>query len=72
MQTINENEQNVTEIIQKITEKTKFKFKTYQTYGIKWAIQKEKIGGAIIADEMGLLFYLKLKLFKCFLIYNNN
>jgi len=62
MISLNENEQNVTEIIQKLTQKTKFNFKTYQTYGIKWAIQKEKIGGAIIADEMGLLFLFKIEI----------
>jgi SNF2 family DNA or RNA helicase len=71
MQTLKYNEKNVDETIQKLNEKSKLKFKTYQIYGIKWAIIKEKNGGAIVADEMGL-FYLKLKLFKCFLIYNNN
>lgn len=54
MISLNENEQNVTEIIQKLTEKSKLNFKKYQIYGIKWSIIKEKIGGAIIADEMGL------------------
>ena len=49
--------EKVTETIQKLTEKTKFNFKTYQIYGIKWAIIKEKIGGAIIADEMGLFLF---------------
>jgi SNF2 family DNA or RNA helicase len=55
---LNQNyQENVDETIQKITEKTKFKFKTYQIYGIKWAILKEKNGGAILADEMGLFLF---------------